>query len=318
MTNITHVAVAVIVNQSNQVCISLRHKDAHQGGRWEFPGGKVEHDETIEQALAREIKEELNLEITHSRPLITVRHDYQDKKVCLHVRKILSYKGKAVGQEGQQVKWVSVVKLADYTFPVANTAIVKSLQLPDKYLITGKFTDIKNFAEKLEKALDEGIALVQLRLKNDSMADLSQAQALLKKASTLCSSVNAKLMLNLSDAYNETTDLPSIVFDGFHADSRTLKNLSERPQAVLFSASCHNSEELLKAVQLKADFVVLSPVQKTASHPEMQGIGWQQFSSMIEDIPIPVYALGGISESDMEIAWLNGAQGVSAISAFWK
>ena len=318
MFDIVHVAVAVIVNPDNEVCISLRHKDSHQGGLWEFPGGKIEQDETPEQALIREIKEELNLEIKQTRPLITITHNYQDKAVCLHVCKVLFYKGTAIGQEGQPVKWVPVSRLSTYDFPEANRAIIKSLQLPDKYLITGKFTDSNDFLEKLKNALESGINLVQLRLKDDSLEDLTQAQALLEKASGLCKSADAKLMLNLSACYLDVIDLSLIVFDGFHADSKTLKTLSSRPQATLFSASCHNSEELVKAVQLQADFVVLSPVQKTASHPEMQGIGWQQFSNMIENITIPVYALGGVSEEDMETAWLHGAQGVSAISAFWN
>ena len=72
-----------------------------------------------------------------------------------------------------------------------------------------------------------------------------------------------------------------------------------------------------KALELDADFVVLSPVQKTASHPDMPAMGWEVFSSMIEDIPVPVYALGGVSGDDLETAWSHGAQGVAAISAFW-
>ena len=318
MTDIIHVAVAVIVNENNEVCISLRHKDTHQGGLWEFPGGKVEQHETPEQALVREIREELNLDIRQSRPLIQITHNYADKTVCLHVYKILSYQGQAVGLEGQQLKWLSVSQLAAYDFPEANTAIIKLLQLPGKYLITGKFLDADDFIKKLKDALDNGISLVQLRLKNDSLKDLTQAQRLVEQASKLCKQLDAKLMLNLSGNWLKVIDLSLIEFDGFHADSKTLQTLSQRPEAGLFSASCHNKKELLKAKQLNADFVVLSPVQKTASHPEMQPIGWLQFSSMIEKIPIPVYALGGVSEKDIKTAWSYGAQGVAAISAFWK
>jgi len=318
MSDIVHVAVAVIVNEDNEVCISFRNETSHQGGLWEFPGGKVEQQETVEQALVREINEELNLEIQQFRPLIKITHHYSDKAVCLHVYKILSYTGNAAGLEGQQVKWVSVSQLSSYEFPAANIPIIKSLQLPDKYLITGKYSDNLDFIKKLTNALKNNISLVQLRLKNDSLTDVSQAQELVGQASKLCKQFGAKLMLNLSEDWLKIIDLAQIEFDGYHADSRTLRTLLKRPQAALFSASCHNNEELLKARQLKSDFVVLSPVQKTASHPEMQALGWQQFSNMIENISIPVYALGGVSTKDIKTAWLYGAQGVAAISAFWN
>ncbi len=318
MSNIIHVAVAVIVNENNEVCISLRHKESHQGGLWEFPGGKIEQHETVEQALYREVKEELNIDIEESRPLITIKHNYQDKKVCLHVNRVISYHGKAIGVEGQRVKWLPVNQLSSYEFPAANLSIIKAVQLPEKYLITGKFIDSDDFINKLKNALKNEIKLVQLRLKNNSLNDLNQLQALVEQTAVLCKQAGAKLMLNLSNDSLTQIDLSKIEFAGFHADSKTLQALSQRPDANLFSASCHNKEEMLKAKQLNSDFMVLSPVQKTASHPEMQAMGWLQFSSMIENISIPVYALGGVSEKDIKKAWSSGAQGVAAISAFWK
>ena len=125
-------------------------------------------------------------------------------------------------------------------------------------------------------------------------------------------------MLNLSADYLHMIDLSQIEFAGIHADSKTLNTLSQRPEGSLFSASCHNLEELLHAIKLNSDFVVLSPVQKTASHPDMPAMGWQQFSDLIKNSSIPVYALGGVSENDLEAAWQHGAQGIAAISALWE
>ena len=353
MSDIVHVAVAVIVNTNNEVCISLRHKKTHQGGLWEFPGGKVEHGESIKQALVREIREELNLEIKQSRPLITINHNYHDKAVCLHVCKVILYQGEATGLEGQQVKWLPVSQLSANDFPAANRPIIKALQLPDKYLITGKFTDSDDFFYKLKNALNSGIKLVQLRLKDNviiappswlsakylpsvdikdksmkenSREGISQLQFLLEQSAELCKQADVNLMLNLSADDLRSIDLSKIEFAGFHADSKTLNTLSQRPVEVfkarprggLFSASCHNMEELLLAIKLNADFVVLSPVQKTASHPDMPAMGWRQFSNLIENISVPVYALGGVSENDLEAAWQHGAQGIAAISALWE
>ena len=348
MSDLIHVAVAVIVNKNNEVCISLRHKNAHQGGLWEFPGGKVEQGETIKQALVREIREELNLEIKQSRPLITINHTYDDKAVCLHVCKVMSYQGEVTGLEGQQLKWLPVSRLCADDFPAANLPIIKAVQLPDRYLITGKFTDSDDFIYKLKNALDSGIKLIQLRLKDNiiiappswlsakyrpsldikenSREGISQLQFLLEQTAELCKQAEANLMLNLSAGYLDMIDLSQIEFAGFHADSKTLNTLSQRPirqlnrqpGGSLFSASCHNMEELLLAIKLNSDFVVLSPVQKTASHPDMQAMGWSQFSNLIENISLPVYALGGVSENDLETAWQHGAQGIAAISALWE
>ena len=323
MTKITQVAVAVIVNQKQQVCISLRNKDAHQGGLWEFPGGKIEQGENVEQALVREIKEELNLEIINSRPLIRITHEYVDKSVCLHVNKILGYKGEATGMEDQIVKWVSFSELSKYDFPEANAPILKSLQLPDKYLITGKFADADDYTDKLKKALENNIKLVQLRLKPGSCKDKKELLTILTQTSTLCKQFAAKLMLNIPGEYFELVNLNQIEFDGYHLDSKTLGSLSTgsaymRDDKKLLSASCHNKAELQSAIKLNADFVVLSPVQETSSHPEMSALGWQAFSDLIEHIEVPVYALGGVTVEDVETAWNHGAQGVAAISAFWN
>ncbi len=318
MPGIVHVAVAVIVNNDDEVCISLRHKDSHQGGLWEFPGGKIEQYESVEQALVREIKEELSLDIINTRPLITVDHDYGDRAVRLYVHKVISYQGEASGLEGQQVRWIPVSQLSADDFPAADLPIINAIKLPDKYLITGKFIDNDDFIQKLNRALNSGIKLVQLRLKESSIEDKSKLQLLLERTAESCRQADVDLMLNLSTACLESVDLSRIEFSGFHADSKTLSTLSQRPEGALFSASCHNVEELMLAVNLGSDFMVLSPVQKTASHPDMAAMGWQQFSDLTEEMTVPVYALGGVSGKDLQTAWRHGAQGIAAISALWE
>lgn len=122
-----HVAVGVIV-QKQQVFIALRKPEQHQGNLWEFPGGKVEVGETVLQALKREVKEELAIEIHSAEPLITISHDYGDKTVLLDVWWTDAFDGTPTGQEGQITKWVDISTLHQYEFPAANTAIVESIQ----------------------------------------------------------------------------------------------------------------------------------------------------------------------------------------------
>ncbi len=125
-----HVAVGVIV-QAGRVLISQRHAAAHQGGLWEFPGGKLEPGESVTQALVRELREELGICATHFRPMIRIRYAYPEQDVLLDVWKVTEFTGQAVGCEGQPVKWVLPDALEHLSFPSANRPIIQAMQLPE-------------------------------------------------------------------------------------------------------------------------------------------------------------------------------------------
>ena len=119
-----HVAVGVIVNEQQQILIALRPEHTHQGGLWEFPGGKVETGETVQQALARELEEELGIKASGFQTLTEIHHDYGDKAVFLDVWWVNQFSGEAEGKEGQPLEWVGAADLSDYKFPEANDEIV--------------------------------------------------------------------------------------------------------------------------------------------------------------------------------------------------
>ncbi len=128
-----HVAVGVILNSQQEILIALRPQHTHQGGLWEFPGGKVESDESVELALARELKEELGLIVQKCSPLIEVRHNYSDKSVLLDVWWVDSFTGlpedrSGKGREGQDIRWISARRLDNFTFPAANQPIIDAVQ----------------------------------------------------------------------------------------------------------------------------------------------------------------------------------------------
>ncbi|MBL4908492.1 MAG: 8-oxo-dGTP diphosphatase MutT [Alteromonadaceae bacterium] len=127
MVKTVHVAVGVIYRQK-QFFITQRKLDTHQGGKWEFPGGKVENDETVAQALARELKEEINIDVLACQPLTVIRHDYGDKKVSLEVFIVDNFIGEPSAQEGQLQQWCSLDDLKKLDFPKANQTIIKLLQ----------------------------------------------------------------------------------------------------------------------------------------------------------------------------------------------
>ena len=130
-----HVVAAIISDSKTppKILISKRLKDVHQGGLWEFPGGKVDIAETAYNALQRELKEELDIEVTRAQPLMQLHHDYSDKQIFLDIWSVTDFTGDARGMEGQECRWVSLKELlsasSDYEFPEANKPILGKLRL---------------------------------------------------------------------------------------------------------------------------------------------------------------------------------------------
>lgn len=114
-------------NKNYRYFVCRRRADQHQGNKWEFPGGKVDNGESIEQALQRELCEEIGINVLSSQPLTTFSFDYPDKKVELYVRLVSEFSGTAYGAEGQDVKWVSFDDLLQLDFPQANKKILTAL-----------------------------------------------------------------------------------------------------------------------------------------------------------------------------------------------
>lgn len=129
MTPRIHVAAAVILAADQRILIARRPEHKHQGGLWEFPGGKVEPDETVAAALHRELREELAISVQSAEPFLEVRHDYADKAVLLDVWWVRAFSGQPQGNEGQPLQWVTVAELINYAFPAANQPIIDALQL---------------------------------------------------------------------------------------------------------------------------------------------------------------------------------------------
>jgi 8-oxo-dGTP diphosphatase len=135
MNKIVHVAVGVIRRANDdgafKYFLTKRLKEAHQGGKWEFPGGKVENDETVAQALARELKEEVAIEVLSCQPLIKVEHTYRGedkvKNVCLDVFIVDNFIGEPSAQEGQGQGWYALNEFEQLDFPEANKVIIEKL-----------------------------------------------------------------------------------------------------------------------------------------------------------------------------------------------
>ena len=124
-----HIQVAVgVVERENKVFVCLRAEDAHQGGLWEFPGGKVEEGESPQQALQRELHEEIGIQVASSTHLVDINHKYAEKTVTLHVYRVTAFTGEAHGKEGQPNEWRNISKLDYDDFPAANREIIDALK----------------------------------------------------------------------------------------------------------------------------------------------------------------------------------------------
>ena len=310
---LVHVAAGAILDPHGKVLLTRRHDDSHQGGLWEFPGGKVEQDEQVMFALRRELEEELGIEVQDSRPLIKVTHHYDDLSVCLDVHVVNEYAGEPAGLEGQPLEWRDIHALDGRDMPAADIPIINALKLPDRYLITGQFADVEDFDHRLTRALESGVRLVQLRIKPHWYeSHMMEYNHVLARAIERCDEFDAILMLNVPD----NADDGSVM--NLHLDSVRLHQYDQKPTQGWLAASCHSIEDLKQAERIEADFAVLSPVEFTDSHPDAESIGWAAFSHMIEQVNIPVYALGGMELSHIGIAHRTGGQGIAGIGAMWE
>lgn len=308
-----YVVAAAVLDDQGRVLITRRPDHVHQGGLWEFPGGKVEAGESMHDALARELHEEVGIDIKQSRPLIRVHHSYPDRNVLLDVQRVDEFSGVAHGKEGQPFKWVKPEHLPDFSFPNANLPIVRAVQLPGYYLITPDPNgDTQAFLKQLEKCLSNGIRLVQLRAKTLLQDDYIE---LAKQVKELCVGFGAKLILNADPGLVSIVDADGVNLTG---DRLTALDKRPLPDNKWVAASCHTDDDLAHAKKIGVDFAMLSPVQATASHPDTIPIGWEKFQTMTEYAAFPVYALGGVKPDDLELAFENGAQGIAAIRALWN
>lgn len=309
------VAVAII-RHKDEYLLSRRLNNKDFAGCWEFPGGKIEAGEQIEQALHRELEEELGIQLnlTHCQALIQIPYHYAHKSVLLHCWLCDDFSGQPTGKQGQEWAWFSEEQLGKLSFPPANRGILRALRLPPYYMITPDIVNTAHIA-KFEKIIlsNNNIRLVQLRNKNISPADYG---TLAEKIAKICHQHHIKLLLN--GLHNE--ELAERLGVGLHLRSQDLGELTAPPKinpSQFIGASCHNELEI-KLAQAYADFLLLSPVFQPLSHDSsFKPLQWRGFEELAKKAQVPVYALGGMQISHLADAQAAGAQGIAAISTFW-
>ena len=308
-----HVVAAVVHDSDNRVLVTQRPEGKHCAGLWEFPGGKVHSGETALQALSRELNEELGISPKYQNRLVKVVHHYDDSQsVLLDVWQVWDYEGDVFAREGQGLQWCSKDQLEHLAMPAADIPVLKALNLPKAYMITSEpVTDVTSYVEKLAFIVDKiGVELLQFRAKNLTQGDYERyARAVIEMAKQR----KLRVLLNADIEHAQLLGA-----DGAHLTEQRLAALLQRcwQNDFMVAASCHDILSLKKAESLDLDFAVLSPIKKTRSHPDAKPLGWEHFSTLVGQVNLPVYALGGMGLDDMDKALGYGAQGVAGIGLF--
>ncbi|MCH9026254.1 MAG: Nudix family hydrolase [Proteobacteria bacterium] len=314
------VAVGILQREDGRTLLMQRLPGTFREGQWEFPGGKIESGENSRSALARELHEELGIEVSGARRRITLRHAYPEKTVLLEVWQVTHFTGQPRNTEGHRLCWVEPAELRRIGLLDADRPIVTSLELPATYVITpSPPIDDKNASAKwldqLEQTLDLGISLLQLHCPGWSASSYGR---LAKTVARRCEASATRLLLN--GAPLQVLPLSErLGAAGCHVPARFLEQLGnlQKPVGLVVGASCHSAAELAAAERANADFCVLGPVLPAVGQRDRAALGWPGFSALLRKVSMPVFALGGLVPNDLETAWRHGAQGVAGISGFW-
>ena len=278
------------------VLVGWREAKQHQGNKHEFPGGKVEEGETPLQSCRREIQEEVGIDIELWHPFDFIRHEYEDVIVHLHLFHA-SVAEAQLAQIQQPWKWYSREQLQQLNFPKANAVILKKLLWPHMIKISSDLADL----HQLDK-----VQMLYWRVE----ANAEQAE----KLATLLAEQLSQLMIN-HDLYLLLDEQQQQSIQTLHLKQAQLNQLSTSDLVIgkRYIAACHDHASTQRAEQLGCEAIFLSPVLPTATHTEVEPLGWITFEKIAKQIQIPVYALGGMNKDDLSLAQSHHAYGIAGI-----
>lgn len=309
--SLPHIAVAcgVLQRADGHVLLAQRPPGKLAAGKWEFPGGKIESGETAHAALARELREELGIDVTRARPLIRFTHAYSDRVVTLDTWLITAWQHEIQAIEGQRFAWHAPDAAIALDLLPTVQPILAALRLPTDYVFTPADADEIRIRDGLRHL--PAACLLRLRLPLlDDVAYVELARAVIADAR----GTDLRVVLDRGPAMAESCGAA-----GWHQTQAGLSGGAETAApGLLRLASCHDAASLQRAREIGCDAVVLGSVRPTSSHPGGATLGWDGFSALAGNANLPVYALGGVGPQDRDSAFAHHAQGVAGISAYWS
>lgn len=311
MSRTVEVSAAILLRETDngrEYLLAQRPPDKVYAGYWEFPGGKLEAGESFHDALVRELREELEIDILQAAPWLCREFTYPHAHVRLKFFRVAAWRGEVHPHEHTGAVWTRLGETPRIE-PVlpANGPILRALALPDVYAITHAETNgVESELARIDRALQNGIRLLQVRDKSLPAAERQRfAEEVMVRAHAFG---DTRVLINDDEPLAR-----AVGAHGVHLSSQALRTLEHRPDFEWVAASCHTADDLQRAADLGMDFVVLSPVLPTASHPDTPGMGWERFSTLVERLTLPAYALGGMNDSLLSMAQAHGAHGIAML-----
>lgn len=310
MTSAVAVAAGILTRSDGTVLLGQRPASKVYAGYWEFPGGKIEPGESTHEALVRELREELGIEVRTASPWLTQTFTYPHATVRLRFYRVTAWDGEPQAREHQALAWAHPARLSLEPMLPANSPILRALTLPSEYAISD-IADLgeRAFLRRLEERVAGGLKLLQLRARSLARSDLI---VLGREVMRIVRAGGAACLVNADEAVAAAIDA-----DGVHLTAAALMSAGHRPAFRYVGASCHNADELRRAARLGLDFAVLGPVLPTPSHVGQPPIGWERFAALVDDASLPVFAMGGLAPSDLQSALVHGAHGVAMLRNAW-
>ncbi|MDC0127181.1 Nudix family hydrolase [Methylophilaceae bacterium] len=306
-----NVSVAVLINNNRQVLLGQRPHPKSWEGWWEFPGGKIEKGETSVDALYREIDEEIGVKITQFKKWVIRKYSHGGNDITLHFFKVYGWEGEVTSKENQKLVWTHLQNPNVSPILPANLFIQKAFDLPKYYAITNlSETSKKVFFNQLQNRISNGLKMIQVREKNISFDEF---KIFSNEVIKICKPKGVKVIIN-----SDVNLAYEIKADGVHLRSKDLISIKKIPKNLIVSASCHTQEEIYIAEKLNINFLVLSAIKKTLSHPDIKPIGWDEFEKIVNRVNTPIYALGGLGVNDYSVALENGAIGIASQRSIWQ
>lgn len=295
---IVDVAIAILIHRG-KILVGWREEQQHQGGKHEFPGGKVEQGETPEEACRREIYEEVGIGLKDWHQFDYIHHEYDDIIVNLHL--FHSYvPDELLNLIHQPWAWYTREQLPHLNFPKANKNIIKRLYWPHLIKISNTLSMVKS-----------SDALLYWRIEEDP------SEQYIEQLTALDEGQRSNLIVNV-DIWQQLSPELQKQIKTVHLKQSQLMNLHkcDLTVGVRYIAACHDAVSLKQAQQIGCDAVFISPVKSTTTHPEAVALGWERFSDLAQNSQIPVFALGGVHPDDLATAQQHGAYGLAGIRNF--
>jgi 8-oxo-dGTP diphosphatase len=301
---VTRVAVGVLVRADGAVLLADRPAGKPYAGYWEFPGGKIEGGESVEQALARELDEELGVQVRASMPWVAMEYDYPHAYVRLYFRRIHDWSGTPRPVEGQQLRFLLPGQAPPQPLLPAALPAMRWIQLP---MVTGyspgTATSAAETASWLHGVLDRGLRQI---VWHEPAIEAGERLAALAAVAALADSYGARLLLDSRDL--QAAGAQAAPGQSRYLGPDELRAASARPACSWLGAGVRTRADILRAAGLGCDFAIIDP--RPADSAALLSSG--QAAALCADAPLPLYLRSGLALEALETAQAIGLHGLAA------